>query len=342
VSERLNVVTGATGLLGSHLAEQLRRKGERVRALVRPGSDTAFLSSVGVELAEGDLTDADSLRRAVAGADVVYHAAAKVGDWAPWRLFEDQVIGGTANVLAACKQAGVGRVLHVSSISVYGHPKPRGNELFTEDEPLGQALRRREFYARAKLQAEEVCRAYPGALTIVRPSWIYGERDRNSLPRMFKALEAGRVRVMGQGNNLLNIIYAGDVAAGAILAANHPGAVGRAYNLSSEGEVTQRQMIDLVTDALGRPRVAKRVPYRLAYFLGWFSEVVGKAIRIKRPPYITRYVVQLVGRPTLFSTARARSELGWKPQVSIAEGLRRTLQWWRAEEGGRWTVDGGR
>ena len=131
MSAKLNVLTGATGLLGSHIAEQLVERGDKVRALVRPTSDTTFLRGLGAELVEGDLSDSASLRRAVAGADVVYHCAAKVGDWGAWRSFQSLVVDATANVLEACRQEGVGRVLHVSSITVYGHPKPRPGELFT-------------------------------------------------------------------------------------------------------------------------------------------------------------------------------------------------------------------
>ena len=324
MSSKLNVLTGATGLLGSHIAEHLVQRGERIRALVRPTSDTTFLRSLGAELAVGDLTDGASLRQAVVGADVVYHCAAKVGDWGTWQQFQSLVIDATAHVLEACRQEGVGRVLHVSSISVYGHPRPR-RELFTEAEPLGQHLGIWEHYCRAKIQAEELCRGYPGALTIVRPSWIYGPRDRNTLPRIFKALTAGRVRLIGKGDNLINTIYAGDVAEGAIRAAANHGAIGQAYNLSSGGEITQRGLLDLLTDALGQPRITRHIPYRVAVWGGLLSELIGRAIRLKRPPHITRYAVALVARPTLFSTAKAQTHLGWRPTVSIEEGLKRTL-----------------
>lgn len=330
MSGKLNVLTGATGLLGSHIAEQLAQRGERIRALVRPSSDTAYLRSLGAELAVGDLSDADSLRRVVAGADVVYHCAAKVGDWGSWREFRTSVIDATANLLQACRQEGAGRVLHVSSVSVYGHPRSRG-EPFTEDEPQGQHLWLWDYYCRVKIEAEALCRRYPGALTIVRPSWLYGPRDRRTLPRLLKALDAGRVRLIGQGDSLLNIIYAGDVADGAIRAANSPAAVGRAYNLSSAGEISQRQLLDQLTDALGKPRISRHIPLRVAFWGGLLSEVIGRIIRMKRPPHITRYAVGLVSRTTLFSTARARSELGWQPHVDFGEGLRRTLEWYRLQ-----------
>lgn len=332
LSERLNVVTGATGLLGSHVAERLRASGERVRALVRPTSDTTFLQQLGVELARGDLSDPASLVRAFTGADVVYHCAARVGDWGPWRVFQREIIDATANLLDACRTAGVGRVLHVSSIIVYGRIKDRrdaGPTGFTENEPLGQNPWLWDYYCRAKVRAEELCRQYPGDLTVVRPSWIYGPRDRTTLPRILKALDAGRVAIIGGGANLLNVVYAGDVAEGAIRAANHPQAKGQAYNLSSEGEISQSDFLDLLADELGRPRIRGHISYSLAYWGGFLSEVIGRMIRLRRPPHLTRYAVALVGRSTRFSIAKAREQLGWQPRVGAREGVRLMLEWYR-------------
>jgi nucleoside-diphosphate-sugar epimerase len=330
LTDRLNVVTGATGLLGSHIVERLHERGERIRAFVRPSSDTTFLRSLGVELAVGDLNDPSSLRPALAGADVVYHCAARVGDWGPWRLFQREVIDATAHLLDACRTVGVGRVLHVSSIIVYGHPHIR-SERFTEDEPLGQNPWLWDYYCQAKVKAEELCRQYPGDLTIVRPSWIYGPRDRTTLPRVLKALDAGRVAIVGDGKNLLNVVYAADVAEGAILAANHPQAKRQAYNLSSEGEISQSDFLDLLADELSRPRIKSHVSYRFAFWGGFFSELIGRLIRLRRPPHLTRYAVALIGRSTRFSITKAREQLGWQPRVGIREGIRRTLEWYEKE-----------
>jgi nucleoside-diphosphate-sugar epimerase len=278
-------------------------------------------------LVVADLHDKEGLRRAVARADVVYHCAAKVGDWGPWRLFQREVIDATGNMLGACRAEGVGRLVHVSSITVYGRPTPRA-EPFNENEPLGQKLGLWDYYIRAKMAAEEQVRNYGGNWSILRPGWMYGPRDRNTLPRAVKAIEVGRVSLMGSGENMLNILHAGDVAAGAILAASSPAAIGQAYNFASTGEITQRQLLDLLTDLLGKPRVRWRVPYRVAYWTGFLSEVIGRLIFLKRPPYITRYAVSLIGRPTLFSTAKARAQLGWQPRIGIQEGLRETLAWY--------------
>ncbi|HEY7330051.1 MAG TPA: NAD-dependent epimerase/dehydratase family protein [Gemmataceae bacterium] len=325
MADRLNVVTGATGLLGSHIAENLCARGERVRALVRPSSDTTFLKQLGVELAFGDLNEPAGLHGILAGANVVYHCAARVGDWGPWRVFQREIIDATANLLDACRKADVGRVLHVSSIIVYGHPQLSDTSCFTEDEPLGQNLRLWDYYCRAKVRAEELCRQYEGELTIVRPSWIYGPRDRTTLPRILKALHAGRVAIIGRGDNLLNIVYAGDVAEGAIRAAHQPQARGQAYNLSSEGEITQRDFLDLLADQLNRPRIRGHISYPMAYWCGLLSEVIGRLIRIRRPPHLTRYAVALIGRSTRFSIAKAREQLDWQPRVGVHEGLRRAI-----------------
>ncbi len=165
-------------------------------------------------------------------------------------------------------------------------------------------------------------------MTIVRPSWIYGPRDRITIPRVVPALLAGRVPIIGRGDNLLNIIYAADVAAGAILAANHPDAVGQTYNLSSEGQVTQRDLVNALTDALSLPRITRRVPYGLAIRFAFVKEAIARLLRRPTPPTITRRAINLIGRSTRFSIAKARRELGWQPRTGIQDGVRRTLEWY--------------
>jgi nucleoside-diphosphate-sugar epimerase len=325
-SAKLNLVTGATGQLGSHIVEQLRAAGESVRVLVRPGRDLAFLQQQGVEIVEGDLRDPKAVGRAVKDVAIVYHCAAKVSDWGPWREFEDEAVTSTHNIVAACMLTKVSRLLHVSSISVYGHPKLAAGTHITEESPVGQGFWMWDYYPRGKLIAEEIAREYP-ATTIMRPSWLYGPRDRVTIPRVIPALIQKRAPIIGAGENYLNIIYAGDVAAGIILAANHPDARGQAYNLCSEGEVKQKDLLNALTDALSLPRVTKHVPYWLAIRYAFVLEAFAKLLRRSRPPAITRRAIYLIGRSTQYSTQKARTELGWNPQVNVAEGVRRTLEW---------------
>jgi 2-alkyl-3-oxoalkanoate reductase len=323
---KLNLITGATGQLGSHIAEQLRAAGESVRVLVRPGRDVRFLVQLGVEIMEGDLRDADAVKRAAEGASIVYHCAAKVSDWGPWHAFEEEAVTSTRNVVEACRLAKVARLLHVSSISVYGHPKLTEGGQINEETPLGEGFWVWDYYPRAKLLAEEIAREY-AETTIVRPSWLYGPRDRVTIPRVIPALLERRAPMIGSGENYLNIIYVGDVASGAILAANHPDSKGQAYNLCSEGEVKQKDLLNALTDALSLPRVTKHVPYGLAIRWAFLLEATGKLLRRSKPPTITRRAIYLIGRSTAYSTQKARTQLGWKPQVTIQEGVRRTLEW---------------
>ncbi len=330
MSQSLNVITGATGQLGSHIAEQLRQQDQAVRVLVRPGSDETFLRSIGAEIVFGDLKDADAVQRAFAGARIVYHSAAKVSDWGAWEAFKEEAETTTRNVVRAATAANIERLLHVSSISVYGHPKEAP---VVEETPLGQKIWMWDYYPMAKLLAENLAREFPRT-TVVRPSWLYGERDRITMPRVIPALLEKRVPIIGSGDNYLNIIYAGDVARGCILAANHPGALGQAYNLCSEGEVTQRDMLNALTDALSLPRVTKKVPYFLAIRFAFVKEAIARLFRRTKPPTITRRAVYLVGRSTQYSIAKARRELGWSPRMPIRDGIQRAVQWYRASTGG--------
>jgi 2-alkyl-3-oxoalkanoate reductase len=328
MSTKWSLVTGATGLLGSHVAEQLAGRGERVRALVRPGSDTAFLRRLGVELVTGDLGDPATLPPAVAGVEVVYHCAARVSAWGPWKLFQETIVDTTANLLDACRRAGARRFLHLSSSRVYGHPRGADRPL-TEDEPLGQNLWRLwDYYPRAKIAAEGLARRYPGEWTVVRPTWIYGPRDRNTLPRLLHALELGEAARIGPGDNPLNLVYASDAADGVIRAATSPAGVGQVYNLSADETLTQGQFLDALTDAMGRPRVRRRVPYWLAFLTGFAVESVAKALRVKRRLRITRHAVTLLAGSLRFSSAKARDQLGWEPRVAPPDGLRRTIDWY--------------
>ncbi len=336
----MNLVTGATGLLGSHVVEQLRLRERPVRVLVRPGTDTSWLETQGVEIARGDLDDEASLARACAGVEVIYHCAARVGDWGPWEEFQRITIDGTRRLAEAASAAGVARFIHISSISAYGHPDGEGLVL-DETAPLGVNLHKWSYYSRAKVAAENELWAMHRAgrirLTVIRPSWLYGPRDRATIFRLARMLRQGKTKILGDGMNRLNVVYAGNVAEAAILAADRPEAVGQAYNCCNDGEMRQKDWLNLLAAELGAPPVTRHVPYKVAYNVAFLLEIVGHLLRLKKPPLVTRYAVWLMGRRCYFSAEKARRELGWKSTVSYEEGVRRTIAWLREQEttGGR-------
>lgn len=330
------LVTGATGLLGSHIAERLAARGHSVRALVRDGSDTRFLRSLGVEISAGDLADREACRRASRGVGVVYHSAAKVGDWGAWAEFQRGCLDATTNLAEAAIASGVGRFVHVSSTSAYGHP-PEGGPPIEESAPLGRNLWRAwDYYTRSKVECERLLWGLAGGrglpLTVIRPSWLYGERDRTTADRLIRRLRRGGVPLIGRGENPLSAIYAGEVAEAAILAASDPGSRGEAYNVTDQGPITQRQYFDLWAEAAGGPPIRKRARYRTVFALAFLLEAAGRLSRSPRPPLITRYATWLMGRNLSYSTEKARAKLGWAPAFSYRESIEKTVRWFLDRE----------
>ena len=332
----MDLVTGGTGLLGSHIVEHLVKAGREVRALVRPGSDTRWLASqTGVELATGHLQDEQSLIKACEGVEVLYHSAAKVGDWGPWWEFEEITVKGTELLLKAACAGKVKRFVHISSISGYGHPDG-DNLVMDETAPLGVNLYRWSYYTKSKVIAEGlVQKAHQEQgleIVIIRPSWLFGERDRVTVKRVISAIRSGSMKIIGDGTNRLNAIYAGNVAQGALLAAGKEEANGQAYNMSNNGVITQQELFDTYAKYLNCEPISKHVPFGLAYRGAFVMEVLWKMFGSKKPPLGTRYAVWLMGRKVYFSIEKAQKELGWEPQVGYDEGVRRAVEWYVAQE----------
>ena len=182
-----------------------------------------------------------------------------------------------------------------------------------------------------KVQAEEIVWAAHNAgklkVTVIRPSWLYGPRDRTTIARLSELIRSGKAKLLGDGDNRLNVVYAGNVAEAAITAAQTDKAVGQAYNCSNDGVMTQKQYFNMVAEALGAPPVTRHVPYRVAKVAAFVLECVGHLLRLRKPPMITRYSVWLMGRRCFFSAEKARRELGWQPTVTYQDGIPMTVQW---------------
>jgi 2-alkyl-3-oxoalkanoate reductase len=326
------LVTGATGLLGSHLIERLVAQGDRVRALVRTGSRTEFLDALGVEIIRGDLTDQAACTAALGGVARVFHCAAKVGDWGRWAEFQTGCIDATSSLAQAAARAGIDRFVHISSTSAYGHPPDRA-EPIDETAALGQNVWVLDYYTRSKVDCERALwqMAEKGTLplTVIRPSWLFGERDRTTVPRFIREFGRDRMLIVGKGDNPLSAVYAGVVADAAILAARDPGSRGEAYNITSHGRITQQEFLDLFADAFGVPRVTRHVGYRLAFAGGFALELRGRLLRSVSPPRVTRYGAWLLGRRLEYSTEKARARLAWRPSISYRDSIDRTVRWFQ-------------
>ena len=321
MSEVPVLVTGASGFLGGHLAGFLRKRGYQVRALVRATSDLSRLEGTGAEIVQGDLSDRDSLWRAMQGVKWVFNSAAKVSDWGPREAFLAINRDGAQNVVAACQHAGVERLVHFSSLTVLG--LARKGELVTEDSPYATGSIDR--YSDSKLAGERLVREAHGrrglATVVVRPGAIWGEGDPHILPRIVKLLRSGRMVYVGDGENHVALSHVENLSLGLALAAEKPEAAGRVYHVLDAEDLTSREVIDGVAEAIGVPRPRRSVPYGIVYGVAFALEMSGRLLRLEKPPAMTRYGVRFVASDCRYDKTRAKSELGYVPTVSFRQGL---------------------
>jgi 2-alkyl-3-oxoalkanoate reductase len=321
------LVTGAGGFLGSHITELLVEAGERARVLLRPGESIPEVAESDVDIHWGDLGDRAALEAALSGVDRVLHCAARTGPWGPEREYERTNLRGLETLLRTALAAGVRRFVHVSSITVHGNDV-RG--LADESAPFREEPNP---YSRSKVAGERllerVTREQGAPVTIVRPGWIYGPRDRASFARIARMIETGRMTMVGGGDNRLPLIYVRDVALGVLLASEAPQAEGRSYLLVNDEPVTRKDFIGAIAAELDAPVPTRRVPYRLALNLATAGEALARLARTRRPPPVMRYGIQLLGGENRFVITRARKELGFEPLVDLAEGVRRSVEWYR-------------
>jgi nucleoside-diphosphate-sugar epimerase len=318
------LVTGATGFLGSHLVDLLLERGERPRTLVRPGESTNGLAD-GADVHWADVRDRDALAAAVEGVERVLHCAARTGPWGPETEYENVNVRALETLVEVAVAAGVRRLVHVSSVTVHG------NDMRGEADETAPLHVESNPYSRSKVAGERLLarmiedRSAP--VTIVRPGWIYGPRDSASFGRFATMIRAGRMVMIGSGRNHVPLIYVRDAAEGVLLASEVEAALGRSYLLVNDEPVTQRDYLSAIAAELGAPPPTSRIPYRLGLMLGLLAEGGGRLARRPEAPPLTRYGVKLLGGENTFLIDRARQELGFSPRVGLAEGVRRSAEW---------------
>ena len=319
------LVTGATGFTGGHLARALVRRGHTVVAPVRDPARAAGLAADGVTLAEGDIRDRASIERAASGAEVIYHIAA-IYRQAGLRDQEYRAVNAHAvgTVVDAAARAGVRRVVHCSTVGVHGDVEhPPANE----DAPLKPG----DIYQLTKLEGEQVAReasARTGVeVVIARPTGIYGPGDRRLL-KLFRGVSRRRFVVLGNGEIFYHLTHIDDLVEGFRLCGEVPGAAGRTYILAGGEVTTLNDLIGVIAEVAGVKPPTLHVPVWPFWIAGAACEAICAPLGIEPPIYRRR--VDFFTKSRAFDISRARAELGYAPQVSLREGIRRTLEWYRA------------
>ncbi|HJT55788.1 MAG TPA: NAD-dependent epimerase/dehydratase family protein [Ktedonobacteraceae bacterium] len=321
------LITGATGLLGSHLIKELQQRGEHIRALVLPVENADTLLAQGVEVVRGDVTDASTLGPAVKDIDLVFHLAGMMGVWRPLADYRLVNVTGAENLYRAAQAAHVRRFVHTSSHTVYGLGHGR---FMTEKDALKPDP---DPYSITKAEGDRLMRRLmlnsDVETVILRPGTFFGPGDRLHFGRMAQKMKDGKGLILGKGDNALPFCYVTDVVQGFLLAAYHENAPGNVYNITNDRPLTQLEMFNAIADAVGGVRPTLHLPYLPIYYGSIVAEkVVARATRTK--PVVTQLGAMMFGSDNRHSVAKARRELGYEPKVDLRAGIRLAAEWFNA------------
>lgn len=323
------LVTGASGFVGGAVAHRLLDQGRAVRVICR--SPVPGLEARGAEWLRTDLADAGAVRAACQGMATVFHAGAKVGVWGRYADYRSINVEGTQAIINGCRDFEVPRLVFTSSPSVVFN----GSGLAGGDESLPYGENIPAHYAATKAVAEAAVLGAddPAGLrtTALRPHLVWGPGDTNLIPRVVARARKGRLRIIGSGENRVDLTHIENVVdahlqAEHVLAENPTTAGGRAYFITNGEPVQLWPWINGLLGRLGLDPVDKAMSIKAARRLGSVCEGLWSVLRLSGEPPMTRFVASELAKDHWFSIERARTELGYRPRVSMAEGLERYLE----------------
>jgi nucleoside-diphosphate-sugar epimerase len=324
------LVTGGTGFIGSHLAEAGRRRGADVVVLGLTGrpeeqANAELLTRLGVEVLSGSITDAELCRRAVRGATHVFHLAVAMREGGKSdEFFESINLNGTRHLLEAASVQRVERFVYCSTIGIYGHRAPG---ITREDSPLSPG----NIYERTKVSAERLVREFAEQCglpsVVLRPADVYGPRDQRLL-KLFKGVSRARFPLFGSGAGRRHMVYVDDVVSAFFRAGERDEALGEGLILAGPRACTLRELLQEIARATGSKRYGVRLP--LAPMLALAAVVEDVCAKLNVDPPIYRRRMDFFHSDSEFDTSRARRVLDWEPKVGLSEGIRRTLEDYRA------------
>lgn len=324
------LVTGGGGFLGTHLIRELLKNPQYI---VTNFSRHTYphLEELGVPTMKGDIRNPEDVARAVSkGFDTIFHVAALAGVWGDYEDYFSINVTGTKNLIDAAKRFGVTRFVHTSSPSAIlgkGGHMGVGEEIPYPEEHLNP-------YGETKQKAEEIVLGANDSKTFLtvalRPHLIWGPGDPHIFPRIIQKARQGKLKIVGDGENLVDIIYVENAARAHVQAMEHlkPNSplCGQAYFLGEERPVKIWEFVNTVLGLAKAEPPVKRVSFETAFRAGKFFEFLWKLLGIKRPdPPMTRFVAMNLGTHHYFSHEKAKRDFGFSPEISIEEGLRRTF-----------------
>lgn len=325
------LVTGGGGFLGSAIIRRLIDRGDEVRSLAR--NAYSELGDMGVDQIQGDISNPETVAKACANRDIVFHVAAKPPPWGKYDDYYQTNVTGTQNIINSCLDQNITRLVYTSTPSVVFN----GKDIEGADESMPYPKKFSTHYAKTKAIAEQlVVKASLNKLKtiILRPHKIWGPGDNQILTRL--VARSKRLKQIGDGKNLIDVTYIDDAASAHILAANklkeYPDLSGNIYFISQGEPVLAWYMVNAFLKAAGCSPVKKSVPFRVAWVTGALLELIYKILHLPNEPYITRFLAETVSQSNWFSIDAAKKDLGYSPKLTIAEGLKRLEDWLRSTQ----------
>ena len=320
------LVTGATGFLGKYVVEELVEHGYQVRAFGRNSKIGRSLENTSVSFFQGDLTNAEDVSEACKGMDLVVHAGALSTVWGPWEDFFQANVLGTKYVLEACHQTGIQRLVYVSSPSIYAAPKDQLG-IKESDAPEENNLNN---YIRSKLASEKLFKDYPDVPSIIlRPRGLFGIGDTSILPRVINLSQKIGIPLIGDGRQLMDMTCVENVALAIRLALEAPEAKGEVYNITNGEPRAFRDLLEESLTGLDYPIKYRKITASLLAGIASSLEFLYKSLNLKGEPPLTRYTYYLLRYSQTLDISKAERELGYRPKISISEGIEQYVQDYR-------------
>jgi nucleoside-diphosphate-sugar epimerase len=319
------LVTGASGFLGGRVAQMLDEQGEEVVILARATSDLRHLTSIPIRVVRGDLSNRESLQEAVRQVTDIFHCAACSTDWAPKQTYVEANVIGTQNLLAAAQRTpGLHRFVHVSTTDIYGYPQIPCTE---ENRFVDAGLPYNQTKGQGEAAVWTAHREHGLPITIVRPATIYGPRGKDFTQEIAMLLRQRLMAYIDGGTAPGGFTYVDSVAQAMLDAAASTHTIGQAYNIADGTGATWEQYATLFAEQLGVKPPWINLPFPAAMALARVLETPHACLRLRGRPLLTRHAVYLLGRNQEFPIAKAKSSFGFSPNLSLEEGIARSIAW---------------